>query len=234
VAQGPFGLTEKECEALRLLARGHDAKSAAQALGLSVHTVNERLAEARRKVGVSSSRAAARRLAEQENPEILGPQYFGVEKPPAAELAHPRTVGVRPFPIWWGVLLMLSATLIVAALAVLGGAPKSGGPATAPRVVSTSPAAGAVVPAGTIALRVTFDRPMRPGSYSFVRKAVETYPDCGDNRPVQSADGRTFTLHCRLDAGRHYEIWFNSPPYMNFVDEAGVAASPYQLLFHTR
>lgn len=233
MAQGPFGLTDKECEALRLLARGHDAKSAAQVLGLSVHTVNERLAEARRKVGVSSSRAAARRLAEHD-PEIFGPQFLGVADPAAAKSVHAVTAGARPSHIVWGVLLMLSATLIVAALAILGGAPKSGGAATAPHVVSTSPAAGAVVPAGTIALRVTFNRPMRPGSYSFVRKAVETYPDCGDNRPEQSADGRTFTLHCRLEPGRQYEIWFNSPPYMNFVDEAGVVATPYQLLFRAR
>jgi hypothetical protein len=129
---------------------------------------------------------------------------------------------------------MLSATLIIAALVVRGGAPMAGGAGTAPSVVATFPAPGAVVPAGSIALRVTFDRPMRPGNYSFVRKAVETYPDCGDNRPEQSADGRTFTLHCRLAPGRHYEIWFNSPPYMNFIDEAGVPATPYQLLFRTR
>lgn len=57
-------LTEREKETLRLLAAGHDAKSAAVQLGLSVHTVNERLRAARRKLGVSSSRAAARRLLE--------------------------------------------------------------------------------------------------------------------------------------------------------------------------
>lgn len=233
MAQRPFGLTDKECEALRLLARGHDAKSAAQALGLSVHTVNERLAEARRKVGVSSSRAAARRLA-QHHPEIFGPEYLGVANPAAAESVPAGIGGVRPSLIWWGAALMLSAILVVAALIVRGGVPASSTPATAPRVVATSPAAGSIVPAGTIALRVTFDRPMRRGNYSFVRKAVETYPDCGDNRPEQSADGRTFTLRCRLDPGRHYEIWFNSPPYMNFVDAAGVAASPYQLVFQTR
>ena len=59
-------LTEKEKDALRLLLRGHDAKSSAQALGLSVHTVNERLREARRKLGTTSSREAARRLLAEE------------------------------------------------------------------------------------------------------------------------------------------------------------------------
>ena len=41
-------LTEKEKQALRLLVSGHDAKSMARQLGLSVHTINERLRDARR------------------------------------------------------------------------------------------------------------------------------------------------------------------------------------------
>ena len=42
--------TEKEKQTLRLIVRGHDAKSLARHLGLSVHTVNERLRDARRKL----------------------------------------------------------------------------------------------------------------------------------------------------------------------------------------
>lgn len=61
-------LTEKEKQALRLLTAGHDAKSIAVHLGLSVHTVNERLRETRRKLGTSSSREAARLLLEREAP----------------------------------------------------------------------------------------------------------------------------------------------------------------------
>lgn len=59
-------LSDRERETLRLLGRGHDAKSIASALGLSVHTVNERLREVRRKLGVSSSREAARLLLAHE------------------------------------------------------------------------------------------------------------------------------------------------------------------------
>ena len=106
--------------------------------------------------------------------------------------------------------------------------------ATSPKVVSTLPAAGTAVPGGAITLRVTFDRPMRPGSYSFVRKSRETYPDCGRTRPEQSADRRSFTLPCKVEAGRSYEIWFNSPPYMNFVGEDGTPAEPHRLLFRAR
>lgn len=70
-------LTEKERQTLRLLLRGHDAKSSARELGLSVHTVNERLREARRKLGTTSSREAARRLLEVETPETLGDKDLG-------------------------------------------------------------------------------------------------------------------------------------------------------------
>ena len=35
-----WALTEKEKQTLRLIVRGHDAKSVARSLGLSVHTIN--------------------------------------------------------------------------------------------------------------------------------------------------------------------------------------------------
>ena len=69
-------LTDREKETLRLLLAGHDAKSIARAQDLSVHTVNERLRDARRKLGVASSREAARQLAEAGSapPDFLGDQ----------------------------------------------------------------------------------------------------------------------------------------------------------------
>jgi DNA-binding CsgD family transcriptional regulator len=72
-------LSEKEKETLRLLLRGYDAKSSARHLGLSVHTVNERLRDARRKLSVSSSREAARLLdgAEGAAPQTLGDKDLG-------------------------------------------------------------------------------------------------------------------------------------------------------------
>jgi DNA-binding CsgD family transcriptional regulator len=73
-------LSEREKQTLRLLLGGHEAKSIAKELGLSVHTVNERLRDARRKLGVSSSREAARILAdaEQTRPNSLGDKGLGV------------------------------------------------------------------------------------------------------------------------------------------------------------
>lgn len=72
-------LTDKEKETLRLIVRGHDAKSMARTLGLSVHTINDRLRMTRRKLSVTSSREAARRLLESErgDPENLAYKVFG-------------------------------------------------------------------------------------------------------------------------------------------------------------
>lgn len=79
MAAGYHALTEKEKQTLRLIVRGHDAKSTARHLGLSVHTINERLRDARRKLEVSSSREAARILLEKEGgtPEILADKRLG-------------------------------------------------------------------------------------------------------------------------------------------------------------
>ncbi len=76
---GLTALTDKEKQTLRLIVRGHDAKSVAVTLGLSVHTINERLRDARRKLAVSSSREAARMLFEAEGatPENLGDMRNG-------------------------------------------------------------------------------------------------------------------------------------------------------------
>jgi DNA-binding CsgD family transcriptional regulator len=100
---GIDALTDKEKQTLRLLLGGHDAKSSARALGLSVHTVNERLREARRKLGTTSSREAARLLLAQEGeqaPEILGDKALGdarggVAAPDTTAAAPRRRAGFR-------------------------------------------------------------------------------------------------------------------------------------------
>jgi DNA-binding CsgD family transcriptional regulator len=83
MSEGCRTLTEKEKQTLRLMGRGHDAKSMARHLGLSVHTVNERLREARRKLSVSSSREAARLLldSERDTPNSFGDKLLGAAGP---------------------------------------------------------------------------------------------------------------------------------------------------------
>ncbi len=96
---GSWALSEKEKQTLRLLVRGHDAKSIARNLDLSIHTINERLRDARRKMAVSSSREAARMLLESEaggvgspDPDLLGDTGIG------EDAARPR-VDQGPAPI---------------------------------------------------------------------------------------------------------------------------------------
>ncbi len=115
-------LTEKEKQTLRLMGRGHDAKSMARDLGLSVHTVNERLRAARRKLSVSSSRAAARLLLESEGatPESLGYKELGEAGAADAAADKAATIGGRTRRAPWilaGVLVM-SAMLGIALLAM--------------------------------------------------------------------------------------------------------------------
>ena len=79
MSEGYQTLTEKEKQTLRLVVRGYDAKSLARRLGISVHTVNERLRHARRKMEVSSSREAARMLLDKESssPDFLAYKQMG-------------------------------------------------------------------------------------------------------------------------------------------------------------
>ena len=83
VKEALWALTEKEKQTLRLMVRGHDAKSIARSLDLSVHTINERLRDARRKLAVSSSREAARLLLEVE----------GDGSAPIPEMSADKTIG---------------------------------------------------------------------------------------------------------------------------------------------
>jgi DNA-binding CsgD family transcriptional regulator len=125
---GPDALTSKEKETLRLILRGHDAKSSARELGLSVHTVNERLREARRKLGVTSSREAARRLLAEEGEAPENPPQFHADKalgdaaeaPIAADMTAPANLRWAWFGLGPGLALtsigVLAMSLIFAAL----------------------------------------------------------------------------------------------------------------------
>ncbi|WP_294260725.1 DUF4019 domain-containing protein [uncultured Sphingomonas sp.] len=145
VARDLDALTDKEKATLRLIVRGHDAKSAARTLDLSVHTINERLREARRKLAVPSSREAARLLFEAEGstPEIVGDSKIGEAPParPSDQTAAP-AIGARrrigPAAIF-GVLLMF-LTLAIAALIGIGS----------PTLYRTPPATQSTVDASVV------------------------------------------------------------------------------------
>lgn len=111
-------LSEKEKETLRLILHGHDAKSMASELGLSVHTVNERLRNARRKLEVTSSKEAARLLLEEEGtaPQFLGHKHLG-EAATAGGEAQAVPVPARNGRAWiFGGIVLMSLLLALLAL----------------------------------------------------------------------------------------------------------------------
>lgn len=147
-----WALTEKEKQTLRLIVRGHDAKSIARSLGLSVHTINERLRDARRKMAVSSSREAARLLLEAEGsvpPYLIGDTEIGevAAAVPVDEVRAP-TGGagqaVRPALILIGVCLMTVIFGLIALATMpqdaptVHAAPVASSAATNPQVVDAA------------------------------------------------------------------------------------------------
>lgn len=104
--------------------------------------------------------------------------------------------------------------------------------AAPPHVVSTNPEQGAQLTQGRTTIRVTFSRPMKRGSYSFVALDPVTYPDCATT-PRQSSDNRSFELDCTLKPGRSYAIGFNHGRFRNFTSMDGVPAEGMVLRFTT-
>ncbi|NCN85444.1 MAG: hypothetical protein GW808_13350 [Sphingomonadales bacterium] len=84
-------LNKKEKEALRLLLLGHDAKTAAQEIGVTPNVINERLRSARQKLQVTSSKAAARMLADHEGfePKFFVPKDIGIAPKPRSDAIYP-------------------------------------------------------------------------------------------------------------------------------------------------
>jgi DNA-binding CsgD family transcriptional regulator len=228
-------LTEREREVLRFLFRGYDIKSIARELDLSVNVVNERLRDARRRLGVSSSREAARILAAQEGHNFLGDREFGLGAGALSGVSGSRSDRLtedrrRPLsmPIAGAAMIMIVAALVIGTYAQRRPSPPQvGGP---PRVVTTSPGRGAVIRPGPFLLSITYDQPMLDGSFSYTRSSPETAIEC-DFPATLARDGRTFTVRCTAHPGRHYETWLNRPPYMSFKGLNGIAAEPYPLTF---
>jgi RNA polymerase sigma-70 factor (ECF subfamily) len=105
---------------------------------------------------------------------------------------------------------------------------------TAPVVVGTAPIAGQTdVAPGTTEIRVTFSRPMRDGSWSWVKLSEASFPKM-TGTPRFLDDQRSCVLPVSLEPGKTYAMWLNQPPYENFQDPDGRKAVPYLLVFQTR
>lgn len=106
--------------------------------------------------------------------------------------------------------------------------------AVPPVVIQTTPESGVsdVDPALT-ELRVMFSKPMRDGSWSWVKLNEASFPEM-TGKPRFLEDGRTCVLPVKLEPGRVYAVWINSDNLQNFKDWAGLPAVPYLLIFETR
>ena len=213
-------LTDRERAILGLLAEGHTVKSAIAHTGDSEAAANELLRSARRKLGVASSREAARIYAAQKNRDEIS----------VMDGAAPRRSGPWPFIIG-GIIVALSLLIILMASGILSTGDKA--PA-APQVVSSSPANGSEIEPGPFVLSVTFDREMRRHSYSFATGPENAPPQCDGSVRV-SDDGRTFSMDCVASPGEQHVIWANHGQFMAFRSaETGMPAMPYRIVFSSR
>lgn len=115
IAIDPPALSPAERQAVLMLGEGHTAKSIAATLGTSVHAVNERLREARRKTGLGSSREVARWLLAHENRD----KQIGVVEAigeAAASLAPDTATGGRRRKELIAMTLLAAAALALATL----------------------------------------------------------------------------------------------------------------------
>ena len=104
---------------------------------------------------------------------------------------------------------------------------------TPPVVVKTFPEAGATgVDPDLRELRVTFSKPMRDGSWSWVKLSDGTFPKM--TGAPRYLDNQTCVLPVQLQPGVVYAVWLNFENATNFQDDAGQAALPYLLIFQTR
>ncbi|MEN3973422.1 hypothetical protein WJS89_12160 [Sphingomicrobium sp. XHP0235] len=222
-------LTQREYRLLKLLAGGHTIKSAIAETGDTEFAAQEVLRSARKKLGVSSSREAARLIAaDSEASQKNCTTISGIES------AGPPSPSRR----WkyMGGLLMIAA-LIFTALQLQPAVPGAGaGPvaASGPKVVSTLPAQDAEIEAGPFILRVTFDRPMIGRLHSVYSPATDSSPVRCEGPPELSQDRLSFSQFCIAQDGEEHVVWFGHEDFGEFRSEDGQSASPYRLDFSVK
>ena len=125
-------LTENEKAVLRRRLAPQTAKEMAADLRISPHAVEKRLKMARTKLGVSSSLAAARLLAEAEQRyQTLGPEQSDItshSNPPQANVIAQLKTGLRHRYLIGG--LVMVGALVLAALVVQSASPPNRDAAT--------------------------------------------------------------------------------------------------------
>jgi poly(3-hydroxybutyrate) depolymerase len=105
--------------------------------------------------------------------------------------------------------------------------------ASAPRIVSISPAVGAdSVDPATSEIVVTFSQAMSEG-FSWTGGGPD-YPPSPEGKGPFWRNVRTCVLPVKLEAGRYYRVGINSKSYQNFRSAAGVPVRPTVVYFVTK
>jgi RNA polymerase sigma-70 factor (ECF subfamily) len=100
-----------------------------------------------------------------------------------------------------------------------------------PVVVKTVPQAGDTkVDPAIKEIKVTFSKKMTDGSWSWAG-ADESWTA---GKPHYLPDGKTCVLPVKLEPGKTYVVWANSPSFGNFKDTKGRSSLPYLLVFETK
>ena len=104
-----------------------------------------------------------------------------------------------------------------------------------PRVVRTDPPhSTADVDPPLTEISVTFDRPMRKHTWSWVREPQRgEYPGSGEGEPRFSDDGLTCALPVRLSPGTVYAVSINGYQYTGFKSRSGTPCIPFAWAFKT-
>jgi RNA polymerase sigma-70 factor (ECF subfamily) len=99
-----------------------------------------------------------------------------------------------------------------------------------PVVVKTIPQAGDTkVDPAVAEIQVAFSKKMTNGSWSWAG-ADESWVT---GKPHYLADHKTCVLPVKLEPGKTYVVWINSPSFQNFKDAGGQSSLPYLLVFET-
>jgi len=104
----------------------------------------------------------------------------------------------------------------------------------APVVVKTVPEAGSKdVPPGEYEVRITFSKEMVDQSWSWA-SAWENSDPQSLGKPHYEADHKTCVMKVKLEAGKTYGWWINSPKFHGFQDTQHHPAIPYLFTFKTK
>ena len=132
---------------------------------------------------------------------------------------------------------ILTATLAVATLTGVTRAEEVSVESLPPSVVKTVPMCGDTKADPNLTeIKVTFSKDMRTERmWSWCVQFPDAFPKITDEKGIKYRhDKRTCILPVKLQPGKTYVLWINTPQNNAFRDRKGNPAVPYLLVFKTK